>query len=255
LVRWCVAALLVLVTACGGGSTTTSSSPSASAAPRWQMVWFSDSGAWGIAADWAKAIEQAHGVKVEVFDYIGYGGLGSVSKVLARVRDDDRLRKQLAGAEVVMLYASADDLPLDFQKACLSMTSTRRPRPFTDQTVAPFRERLTQLFDEVVRLRSGRPTLMRSLDLYVPVVADWHKAGVYRPCSRALQGVAAVQREVAAAHDVPLVSMYAAFNGPRGDQDPVQKGYVAPDGIHTTAAGKAVILAAIEATGYQLVAR
>jgi hypothetical protein len=248
-------AVLVLVAACGGSSSPRAHSATSTQKDTWQLVWFSDSGAWGVASDWAKRIEQAHGVHVEVFDYIGYGGLGSVSALLARVRDEKPLRKQIAGAEVVMIYTSPDQLPLDYEKACLTTSSTVRPRPLTAETLQPFREQLTTIFDEVVKLRDGRPTLMRSLDLYVPVVATWRKAGVYDACTADWSAFADVQREVAAAHDVPLVSMYDAFNGPRHDQDPVTKGYIGPDGIHTTAAGKSVILGALDATGYDLVAR
>jgi lysophospholipase L1-like esterase len=253
--RWCVVAVLVLVAACGGSSSPRAHSSVDTPKDTWQLVWFSDSGAWGVASDWAKRIEQAHGVHVEVFDYIGYGGLGSASRLLARVREEDPLRKQIAGAEVVLLYASADDLPLDHDKACLSLSSTVPPRPLTAEVLQPFREQLTAIFDEVVTLRDGRPTLIRSLDLYTPALAGWRKAGTGRACTAGWSAVAAVQREVATAHDVPLVSLYDAFNGPRHDQDPVAKGYIAADGIHTTAEGRSVILSALDATGYDLVAR
>lgn len=253
--RWCAAGVLVAVAACGGGSPTAGRPSSTPGDKTWQLVWFSDSGAWGVAADWAKRIEQAHGVHVEVFDYIGYGGLGSSRRVLDRIRGDERLRAQIRGAEVVMVYASPDDLPLDLQKACLSESSTVPPGPLTAAELQPFRDQMTAIFDQVLELRRGKPTLMRSLDLYVPVVASWRKAGVFRACTAGHEAITAVQHEVAAAHGVPLVSMYDAFNGPRHTEDPVTKGYIGPDGIHTTTMGKSVILDAFDATGYDLVAR
>jgi hypothetical protein len=247
--------LATLLAACGGGPTAqpdATDRPTASVAgPRdWQLVWFSDSGAWGVASDWAKRIEQVAGVHVDVYDYIDYGS-GSADKVLGRLRSDTALRKQVAGAEVIVLYASNYDVPLDVQKACLSMTSTKPPRPLTAAMLQPYRDKLTAIYDEVFALRRGRPTIVRALDLYVPVVAKWRSAGVYDACSAGWLASAKVNAEVAAAHGVPVASLYDVFNGPRHDRDPVKRGLIAPDGLHTTDKAQALILRALDALGYE----
>lgn len=253
--------LAVLVAACGGAGKGGSQSgaqdrptPTATTggAPTWELVWFSDSGAWGVASDWAKRIERIEGVHVEVFDYIGYGGAGSsATDMLQRVTSDEVVRKQLAGAEVIVLYASNYDVPLDYQKACMSMASRTPPRPLTPAVLQRFRDKLTGIYDEVLALRRGRPTILRALDLYAPMVAQWRAAGVYDACTAGWVANTRVNAEVAAAHGVRVASLYQAFNGPRHDRDPVRRGYIGPDGGHTSTRGKAVILRTLDGLGYE----
>lgn len=216
----------------------------------WELVWFSDSGAWGVASDWAKRIGERNGVDVEVFDYVGYGSWGSAENVLARVTSDAAVRKQIAGAEVVVVYGSNYDVPRDYQRACMSMSSRKQPAPLTDEVLRPFRDKLGAIYDEVFALRRGRPTVVRALDLYAPLVGRWRSAGVYRSCNAGWAANARVQAEVAADHRVPVASLYDAFNGPRHDRDPVKRGYIGPDGGHTSTEGKAVILRTLDALGY-----
>lgn len=249
--------LALLLAACGGQSaehadTTTAPTTGASAAATWQLVWFSDSGAWGVASDWAKRIGQVEGVQVQVFDYIGYGGAGSsATDMVARVRSDQVVRKQLAGAEVIVLYASNYDVPLDYQKACLSMASHKTPEPLTPAVLQLYRDKLTAIYDEVLSLRRGRPTIVRALDLYAPMGARWRAAGVYDACTAGWVANARVNAQVAAAHGVKVASLYKAFNGPRHDRDPVRRGLIASDGLHTTDKAQALILRTLDALGYE----
>lgn len=260
--RLCLAwlVLVLLLAACGGGgdgrrgtnpaagASATSTSPGA---PTWQLVWFSDSGAWGVASDWAERIGKAQGVDVQVIDYIGYGSWGSAESVLARVTSDKAVRRQLADAEVVVVYGSNYDVPLDYQRACMSLASRKQPAPLTRRVLQPFRDKLNRIYDEVISLRAGQPTIIRALDLYAPMVATWRSAGVYRACSAGWAATARVQSEVAAEHGVPMASLYDAFNGPRHDLDPVKRGFIGPDGGHTSTRGKTVILRTLDALGYE----
>ena len=45
--------------------------------------------------------------------------------------------------------------------------------------------------------------------------------------------------------------MYLAFNGPDGDEDPHDKGYIAADGLHANDTGYAVLAGLLRDLGYQ----
>lgn len=131
------------------------------------------------------------------------------------------------------------------------MASRRPPEPLTAAVLQRYRDKLTATYDQVLSLRRGRPTIVRALDLYAPMVARWRAAGVYDACTAGWVANTRVNAEVATAHGVKVASLYQAFNGPRHDRDPVQRGYIGPDGGHTSTRGKAVILRTLDALGYE----
>ena len=78
----------------------------ASSPDQWELVWFSDSAAWGVAANWASTIEKKFDVQVQVFDYIAFGS-GGAATLLDRIESDANVQQQIAGAEVLVVYAAA----------------------------------------------------------------------------------------------------------------------------------------------------
>lgn len=57
--------------------------------------------------------------------------------------------------------------------------------------------------------------------------------------------------QIAAAHIVPVARVDIAFNGLTGEEDPVAKGYLAADTLHTTQLGAAKIAETHRALGYE----
>jgi hypothetical protein len=62
-------------------------------------------------------------------------------------------------------------------------------------------------------------------------------------------------REVAAGYEVPMASMYDAFNGPGHDVDPTDNGLIGADGMHPNDAGRHAQVDVIDALGYEPVDR
>jgi len=58
-------------------------------------------------------------------------------------------------------------------------------------------------------------------------------------------------REAAEAFNVPLISVYDAFNGTDHNEDPREKGYIGSDGEHASDRGQQVIADLLSEAGYK----
>ena len=61
---------------------------------------------------------------------------------------------------------------------------------------------------------------------------------------------ARLEEEAAEANGATFVSTYDVFNGPNHGEDPREKGWIGPDGEHTTDDGAAAIAEALTAVGF-----
>jgi hypothetical protein len=225
----------------------------------WDLVWFSDSTGFFVAQQWADTIEEALGVEVRVHDY-AEGSLKAVQVLRSleaptggyqRLGD---LRGVVADAEIVVVYGnpwdsgSTDDLDI-----CVSESRTPRDPPtrYAAEHFAPFRQTIESIYERVFDLVGDRPVIVRAIDFYNPVISDWRIAGVEAACTAAWEAYSDTLRDAAAGFGVPLVSMYDAFNGPDHTEDPREKGYISSDRVHTSAAGREAMVAALHAAGYE----
>jgi hypothetical protein len=114
----------------------------------------------------------------------------------------------------------------------------------------PYRKALDQLYARILELRRGKPTVVRALDLYDPVIAQWRNAGIEAACTHRWEGFSGAVRETAQARSIGFVSVHDAVNGKAHDQDPVPLGYIGGDGLHTTPQGAQVIAEAQSGSGF-----
>lgn len=75
---------------------------------------------------------------------------------------------------------------------------------------------LRAIFDRIFELRAGQPTIM---------------------------------------YDVTIASIDGLFNGPGHHEDPVDKGWIGPDGVHPSEAGTAAQVDFLDSLGYDPVHR
>lgn len=250
---WSVAvAVILLVAVCGCSGNSTDSMDTSEP---WDLVWFSDSTGFGVAELWGERIEQELGVEVRVHDKSA-GGLPAAT-VLGWIDDGDSslpvLRETLAEAEVVVVFGNprqsgyAGD-----EETCVSTSVFPRDPPthYTAEDWAPYRDVLHSIFEAVFDLRDGQPTIVRAMDMYNPVIADWREAGIDEECMAAWEVFAQTIKDAAADYDVPTASMFDAFNGPDHTEDPREKGFIGPDKMHTTDKGQAAMVEVLHALGY-----
>jgi hypothetical protein len=238
----------LLAAGCG-----TSSAAELDTSEPWDLVWFSDSGGWSTADRWAERIEQTMGVEVEVHDY-AIGGLSASTLLGFLTADQSSYRNLVANAEVIVIYGNPEGSGSTSDiGTCVSTSTARRDPPvrYSAADFEPYEEVLRSIYDAVFELRAEKPTIVRAIDLYSPVIADWREAGIEDGCTAAWEAWSDAMRTVAVEYGVAFASMYDDFNGPDHDEDPRQKGYIASDLQHTTPEGQAAQLEVLHRLGYE----
>jgi hypothetical protein len=81
-----------------------------------------------------------------------------------------------------------------------------------------------------------------------PLITEWAKAGQQADCTAYWEAMSRAVAEDAAQHNVPWVSLYNTFNGPKHDEDP-REGYIPGDGEHPADVGAAFIADLLSQSG------
>ena len=165
------------------------------------------------------------------------------------IADDPEM---VAEAEIVVLAGNPLDSGVREEGvfACWPADPVQEFAAYTPDDWVPYTDLLQSVFDDIRTARQGQPTVLRAVDIYVPVVAKWEQLGITDECTAFQESFTEAVRVAAEAAGVTMVSMYDAFNGPDHDQDPVAAGYILADGLHLTDEGGEVGGAALAAAGF-----
>ena len=121
---------------------------------------------------------------------------------------------------------------------------------FSAEAFAPYQADLSAIYDEIARLREGRPLILRATGIYNPGISVWQEKGIDDVCNAFWEGMNAAARQAADVHGVQFVDTYAAFNGPDHEQDPRTKGWIKDDGEHPSEAGAQFYAEVLQQLGY-----
>jgi hypothetical protein len=245
---------MVLLATVGCGGDGGDSGAQLDRSEPWDLVWFSDSMGWNVAEAWAGLIEDAEGVEVRVHDYV-IGG-APIEQFLAMVSDDEDIRREVADAEIIVVYANpANTAPPDAE-VCVSELSTIDPDPpefYTSADFAAYGDVFRDTFEVIFELRAGQPTVIRVFDQFAGYLVDWREAGIEAECTATFEAASGAIREAADDHGVAMASVYDVFNGPDHDEDPREKGYVASDGYHASLRGASAHAEILHSLGYDAI--
>lgn len=227
----------------------------------WDLVYISDSTGWGVAEKYAENIRRDTGKTIRVKDY-AIGGLPAI-KVLdvlssdpIDMDNDDRfksLRSDIAEAEIIVFIAnprgdSAKGGVQGGMENCIS--AVKPPDDCTLDLYEPYTRNLEAVYALIFSLRDGKPTIIRAVDLYNPIINIHRERNMEIECTKCQETFNTAIQQAAEAFNIPLISVYDAFNGINHDEDPREKGYIGPDGIHASEKGKQVIADLLSDTGY-----
>lgn len=247
---------LLLLTSCGsdnGGDGPVALS--ADDAAVWDLVWFSDSTGYHVADRWAASLEEEFGVEVVTHDH-AFGGL-SAAEILNWLGDGDgslpSMKDQVADAEIIVVNGSYGESGVTADiDTCVSTSTTTREPPTRNSTEdwEPYEDVLTSVYETIFDLLGDHQAVVVAMDHYNPVIADWRSAGIEAECTASWEMMAETVETAASSFDVPTVSMYDAFNGADHSEDPRERGYIGPDGEHTTYEGQLAMVQALQAGEY-----
>lgn len=223
----------------------------------WDLVYMTDSQGWGVPDLYAQLAKDALGVEVRVHDFT-FGQL-SAARIL-ELLDLSPYAEMVADAEIVVLFGepqgSGVELPAPDVRTCWSTASYERRPPVPSDAAdwRPYRETLGSVFDRVWELRAGSPTVVRTVDMFVPMLGQWSRAGIRPECTREWETMSEQIRVAAETHGVRMVSIFDALNGSEHARDLVEAGWVRSDGEHLNAEGAARIAEALAAHGFEPIA-
>jgi lysophospholipase L1-like esterase len=256
-VRRLLRLILVVVLLVGASQGTTLAAPTS-----WDYVALGDSLATGYGAfkgyvpRYEAHIETDTGVAVTRTN-LGRNGWTS-SQLLSALSNDPTFRRATREAEIVTWNIGGNDLRAarnsykkgtcggDDNQDCLRAAATKLETNWDAITA------------EVLELRSTRPTIVRTMDIYNPyvrtdIVSDtWPHDGMndFQVFDRYVRQVHDHIATTSYTYGVPYAQVYLAFNGTTGAEDPKSKGYLTFDGVHPNNTGHRVIAGELQKLGY-----
>lgn len=226
----------------------------------WDLVYISDSTGWGVAEKFANNIERDTGRTVRVHNY-AIDSLRAL-RVLNELQSDpetvskefETLRADIAEAEVIVFFGnprgdSSEGGVTGGMEKCIG--GTEAPDDCTPELYEPYIENLKAIYDEILALREGKPTIIRAVDFYNPIISKHRANNIEVECTQCFEIFNSAVRQAAEAYNIPLISVYDAFNGSNHDEDPKEKGYIGSDGIHASEQGRQVIADLLSEAGYE----
>jgi hypothetical protein len=230
----------------------------------WDLVVIGDEMALGVGAKagatssaelYAAHIENDLGVTVNVHDRaVPYVTARRALDALLNPEDDRSLALQgwpdlVREAEAVLFSAGPGDVDSRTGPILQCQDLGVDTIECSPETLEAFAADLDGIYEEIIRLRDGSPTIVRTVEYHAWSPDDWREAGFEDQCKQCLDNLNAVIRLIAEQHGVPVAPVYAAINGPDHDQDPREAGYTGETG-RLTEAGLQAIADQLRELGY-----
>ena len=130
------------------------------------------------------------------------------------------------GLEMFLFYRYLDDCPNEVYKSLLE-----------------------EIVEEIISLRGDNSTIVRMFEHYNFPGVNERSLVHFEAKNRCTKVYNEIVHSVGDKYGIPVVSLYEAFNGRDGNENPGEKGYLR-DGIHTNPAGDAVIADLLRDLGY-----
>jgi hypothetical protein len=242
-------------------SSTAPDIPSPSAtAETWDLLWVSDStGSGGTPWQYADLIRKDVDVEVDVTDgWMMSLGAGIILDTL-RGRNDGILYaysgtidlvEAVREAEVIVVSGNPASVLPEGHVYCPTECSPP-PDPCDAEMWAAYEATLQGIFDEIFKIRDGKPVILRTHDYYLPwgPVAAWEGCDCLELCLQCENEFSAAIHRAAASRGVPVADYHTTFSGPDGDK--VLPKEATPDGMHPSPEFSAELARVMAALGYE----
>jgi len=249
-IKWPVACVcLLLLAGCGSGSRP------GSGPTNWQYSALGDSLAVGVLDSqggyvrrYDNYISTDTGVTVSLTE-LGVNGAHS-GDLLKSLENDPNYRSHISSSQVVTWDIGGDDLLHAINLFRQGQCGGADNQDCLRSAVAGFIPNWDAIVQQILALRDKNKTIIRTMDIYNPFVAELMVDGTFSTVEPYLDQVNQHIATSAMVNGIPMAQVHLAFNGPNGDQDLVMKGLIALDGIHPNDNGHKAIADALRALGY-----
>ncbi len=256
-----VALIALLLAACGGPTEQAAAPTSALQIEEGPLIYVPmgnslvDTGSPSFVNRYTAMLEEDFGVEVARVSHT-VGGQRT-DHFLEQLRSNDRLREDLAEADVITLLIPNGEWGRPFQTAI--GLDGRDPsdcggddnQQCLRDVIEAYEQQVDQIFDELTAIVDPSETLIRVHDFYQFGTNDTQEAfDITYPYWREAQEYV---EEVAGQHGVPVAQVCDDFMGSDGAYiDLVAEGLVEPDGIHPTSEGTERMATLVHDLGYDL---
>jgi lysophospholipase L1-like esterase len=168
----------------------------------------------------------------------------TVDKMMAKAEE---LRDDIINAEVITIGIGFADMR-DVIQLYGAGGSNQRQR--INEKLKTFRETYDAILSEILSLNNSTDTIIRVMDFYCPYVQSHKDSGIYEDTKHHWMEFNKIITEVAEKHGIPVAKVFHAINGPHGDSDPNEKGYLS-DEIHLSDEGYQVVAKLFRELGYE----
>jgi len=104
---------------------------------------------------------------------------------------------------------------------------------------------------EILSLRSTDDTTIRTIAYFNPFVGYMKELGIYEDINPYGKAFNEYIVQAASERNIPAARVYLAMNGPNGDEDASDKGYISWDGVHLSDAGHRLVVELHRGLGYE----
>jgi len=189
----------------------------------------------GYVPRYARHVQADTGIQVNA-NNMGQPGWTS-SDLLNGLRTDTGLRKAVSSAEVVTWDIGGNDLKVAYQSYLAKNCGGSDNQDCLRNAVATFKTNWDGIISEILLLRDPNKTILRTMDIYNPFVAEQQALGNFATVKPYLDDVDAYIQSSSQLKGIPCAKVYQAFNGTAGTDDPIAKGLIAIDGFHANDIG------------------
>jgi len=224
----------------------------------WDLVLITDSSGWGVAQVYGEVVAEDTGKIVNVRD-LWEGGFeaGLMLEILQGKYTGgniklEKLPDYIKEAEVVVFWGNPrmsknEDAPGDWECTPPGPWFVNECSP---ETFAVYKDHVKQVFELILELRGGQPTIIRTYDSYNPLINQFREAGVYEECKQCWAYFNDAYRQAAEEMNIPIAPVAEIWNGLDWTIDPVDDLGYTSDGIHPNQLGAEVIAQALRELGY-----
>jgi len=228
----------------------------------WDLLFVSDSSGWNVADIYGEMIAEDMGVNVNVMDQ-WKGGL-SLKRLLNALREDlgtdgdadmKKMRESVAQAEVIVVYGNPngsimEENPMDWECG-ESIIKDCYVNNCSMESFQLYIDHFKEVYSIIFELRAGKPTLIRTFDAYNPVlITQCAGNDTVNVCLQCWENYNQAIHTAADEMGIPVANVFDAWNGTDHTEDPNDKGYTQPDGIHPNKEGATVIAQLLRDLGY-----
>jgi lysophospholipase L1-like esterase len=182
-------------------------------------------------------IEQDLNVKVNLRNLSV--GDQTTGELLLMLEDED-IRNLISEAQVVTLVIMMDDI----------YSCRVGDKDCVDEKLTTAKANYTAIIEEILALTSPEETIIRTQTFDNPFVNKWKEQGDFEERKPTIDRLNRQIIDIATLYNIPVARVYLDFNGPNGDQDPGEKGYISGDGMHNSDAGVRRMAELLRGLGY-----